>query len=148
MSKWTYYSPTLAGTLLAILITLQATPGWAWPLRLAIALGAVLIGSILAMLLMVACQGLLVGVMPAGRGKSIRGRGPTFVGAFFILAFVLGVPCALFASEGIGPVALTLGGVALAFIIFALAIYLWSLPAAKTDFKDPNLRHHAPTETG
>ncbi len=149
MSKWTYYSPMLGGAILGILITVQSTPGWAWPARLGVGLGAVWVGMMLAMLLMVGCQGMLVGVMPAGRGKSIRGRGATVAGAFILLAFALGVPCALIASEGAGTVALTLGGICAGSAVLALAVYVWSIPAAKADFRDPDLRHRpAPGGTG
>jgi hypothetical protein len=137
MGRWAYYSPLFVGIMLVVLVndalrtalpTLAA--GWQW----LIVAGAALAVGIQCQVLMVGVQGAFAQVLPVPRGRSIRGPGAVIGGWLLVLWVGLAGAAALLQYGGVGPAALVVGVAALAALLAAGLVYVWSLPAAMADF--------------
>lgn len=137
MSAWTYYSPLWLGVLLALVMndTIQgqaqadsAAVGWL------IVIGVGIVVGLTGQLLMIGAQGASAQVLPVPVGRSIRGRGAV-VGGFLIIAFVtLAGSAFILRSEEFRSASLISGFAALAALLSAAVIYIWSWPVAVRDF--------------
>ena len=137
MSFWTYFSPSLLGAGLALILYwngLQTMPDRSAGLHVVYAAGWAVIAAAASQLLMMGAQGAFAQVLPAPGGKSIRGRGAVVAGASILAAGVLAAAAVLLYAEGLnapGLIAAIAGGAALATAAIA---YFWSMPIAVADF--------------
>jgi hypothetical protein len=139
MGRWTYYSPLFIGAILAALLLttyrefLPALPGWQyWTLLVLVACGA----GLACQLLMLGAQGAFAQVLPATRGRSVRGGGAMLAGWLLMLGEVLAIVALLLTVEGVRVAAIIFGSLALLTLLSALATYLWMWPTAVRDFAD------------
>jgi hypothetical protein len=139
MGRWTYYSPLLIGSAAAALLLatyrqfLPQLPAWqSW---LLFAFAAILAG-LACQLMMLGAQGAFAQVLPATRGRSVRGGGAMLAGWLIIIGELLVVVALLLAVEGVRLAAFTIGGLALLTLLGAVAAYLWLWPTAVRDFAE------------
>jgi MFS family permease len=145
MGRFTYYSPSVVGFVLALLsrdLYKQSLPiEDSWQHWVALLLVAVAAG-LLAQFLMVGVQGLFAQVLPVPGGRSIRGRAAVTAGGFSLAGVALGIVAAMLAAErgddGVGTLLgwVTVGVTILAgaALMLAAAVYVWNWPAAERDF--------------
>lgn len=139
MGPWVYFSPLLvgAGLMLALLDTLRAKapamPAWLMYVYLP---ALVIAGGVVAQLLLIGMQGVRAQVLPVPFGKSIRGSSAACAGYLILGCALSGVIAFLLASESLTIAAWILAISATAMAIFAILLYLWSLPGALPDFRD------------
>lgn len=139
MGALTYYSPLGIGAVLAALLLvtyrqhLPALPGWQLAL-LAVAICAA--AGLACQLLMVAAQGAFAQVLPAPKGRSIRGRGAVVAGWLLLIGVLLGFATALLLAQAMSLPADIAGGMSLLCLIAAAITYIWCWPTAVRDFAD------------
>jgi hypothetical protein len=112
MGRWTYYSPLFIGAVVAALLLttyrqfLPALSGWQyWTLLIAVACGA----GLACQLLMLGAQGAFAQVLPATRGRSVRGSGAMLAGWLLMVGELLAIVTLLLAVEGVRLAAIILG---------------------------------------
>ncbi len=139
MGPWVYFSPLLVGAalVLALLDTLRAKapamPAWLMYVYLP---SLVVAGGVAAQLLLIGMQGVRAQVLPVPFGRSIRGSSAAWAGYLILGCALSGVIAFLLASESLTTAAWILAVTATAMAIFAILLYVWSLPAAQSDFRD------------
>jgi hypothetical protein len=137
MGPWTYYSPLWLGALLVLALndSLRALMIWPeWLEWLAVA-GVAILAGVQAQVLMIGAQGLFAQVLPVPIGKSIRGGPAVLAGTLLIGWVLLSAAAVLLGLEEIALPAKSVGVAALVLLAAALAVYVWSLPAAVADFR-------------
>lgn len=139
MGPWTYYTPSLIGLLLpfgmheaifAHPAIAALSPGMQWTVLTLIAI----VLAIEFQLLMIGAQGAFAQVLPAPRGRSIRGRSAVITGVLIIASVVLSWITRLLWSETISTPVVIVGICSGLTAIVAILIYLWSWPMAIRDF--------------
>jgi hypothetical protein len=137
MSFWTYYSPSLLGAALALVLYwngLQSMPARSPGLHVAHAAGWAVAAAAACQLLMIGAQGAFAQVLPAPGGRSIRGRGAVVCGASILAGGVLGAAAALLYAERLAGPGLVAAIAAGACATTAAIAYFWSMPIAVADF--------------
>lgn len=137
MSFWGYYSPSLLGAALALILYwngLQGMPARSPGMHVLHAAGWAVAAAAACQLLMIGAQGAFAQVMPAPGGKSIRGRGAVVSGASILAGGVLAAAAALLYAEGLGAPGLVAAIAAGAALATAAIAYFWSMPIAVADF--------------
>jgi hypothetical protein len=137
VNRFTYYSPFFIGAGLMFIMheTIAAgipaeRLGWKWAYVTAFGLGA----GLILQLMMVGTQGAFAQVLPAPRGRSIRGRGAVVCGGLIIAAMALCVIAWLLQTEGVVIGVWIAGGLAAASAAGAVVTYIWCWPTALSDF--------------
>jgi hypothetical protein len=137
MGPVAYFSPAYIGFVLGLVIATSfrplqpGQPAWAhWGLMVLSATGV----AAAAQLAFVGAQGAFAQVLPAHRGRSVRGR-PAILAGTLLLFFVAALAAAIVMYRDTWDASTWAGfGVAGIFLAGALATYGWALPAAVQDF--------------
>ena len=137
MGRWTYYSPLWLGPLLVLALNeslRELVPRWEpWAQWLLVAVVAVVVG-LQCQVLLIGAQGAFAQVLPAPRGRSVRGGGAMLAGGLLIAWVGLSGVTVLLSCEAVTTAAIVLGVLSLAALAGALTAYAWNLPAAVADF--------------
>ena len=142
MGRSTYYAPLYVSLIVALLgrdiygDSIPPEPAWQhWAAVIGISLGF----GIACQLAFMGVQGMFAQVLPVPGGRSIRGRSARISGTALLFG-VAGIAISLLMfTEGIVLAASISGAVTLALLLTTIIVYLWSLPAAVSDFdtRDP-----------
>lgn len=139
MGFWAYYSPFWLGALLFAGGYLHTADRTASPLGLHL-LTAFLGGlgaGVLLQLLMFGAQGAFAQVLPVPAGRSLRGRPAVVAGFSLLLSIGAAAVAWMLYAETLHTAAWIAGILAAGAALGALITYLWGLPAAVQDFRDP-----------
>ncbi|HOW69079.1 MAG TPA: hypothetical protein PKY77_00645 [Phycisphaerae bacterium] len=149
MSKLSYYFPFLIGIILGPVIAyFKLTELWAsasdgWHLLMVpCALLAGVLGAALLQLLMIGLQGVIAGVIPVYRGRSIRGTSAVVIGLLILILNGVGLTVLLSLQTLRELPAGWFWFVSIAGIVSLVGFigtYLWCLPNAVQDFVDEPL---------
>ncbi len=144
MGRWTYYSPLWLGVLLMLALNEALrgfVPSWTPEAQWLLVAGVAVAVGVQFQVLMIGAQGAFAQVLPVPRGRSIRGGAAVLGGWLLIAWFVLSAVTCLLGHESVTTAATTLGAVSLAALGGAVAVYVWSLPAAVADFASQGRDH-------
>jgi hypothetical protein len=142
MGRWTYYSPLVLGMLLVVamnesLRAMLTMPDWQEWL---IVVGVAAVVGIQCQILMIGAQGAFAQVLPVPMGRSIRGGAAMLAGWLLIAWVVLSAVTVLLGFEAVTQAAVVVGILSLAALVGMVVVYVWSLPAAITDFRNASHR--------
>lgn len=134
MSQWGYYSPAFLGAAAVLVYAIFGRGDFTQSERALIAAIGAPAAALAAQILMLAVQGIFAGVLPAPKGKTLRGRKCPVIGFFVLIG-----GCALAAGwlayrSGTQRVALGAAIAGAVCWLSALGLYGWSLPTATADF--------------
>lgn len=137
VGRSTYYAPFYIGFIIALLArdiyggSIPPEPVWRhWLAVIGISLGF----ALACQLSFIGMQGFSAQVLPVPGGRSIRGTGARTTGSALLIGLAGLVVTFMLASETVSTAATISAVLSASLLIVAVIGYLWSLPAAVSDF--------------
>ncbi len=143
MGSATYYSPLWLGMLLVLIMNEMIrglVPAWSVQMQWLVVAGVALAVGAQCQVFMFGLQGAFAQVVPVPWGRSLRGRPAALTGTLLMAWVLLSGVTVLLGFEEVSKAAWTLGVTSLVVLALAAIVYVWGLPAALEDFREPRRR--------